>query len=148
MKSLDEFKEIADRAIEKIRKNKPDVLDWIRTIYYDNELESICFAREGATLSCSLSNRKIFHLRNTVPFLPNSSYEEKEMKKLYKYEIEIIGNPVINVLIPDGDGYFKFAVDCPFAGSESCVLKDFKFKTKEEEEKEAREKEVSKKEEI
>ena len=135
---LNKIKFFIEKQRKSIDKYLKDVKDDLSKMPDAQFVQSVCDGNivEGSVYECDFKNRNYFSEVNEEKDITISNYEDHcrkaTLKRLLKEK-----DALVDVCIPEDSGWVKFALPCPFAGTDTCKLKNFHWvKGKEKEKKE------------
>ena len=141
LEELNKIKFFIENQRKSIDKYLKDVKDDLSKMPDAQFVQSVCDGNivEGSVYECDFKNRNYFSEVNEEKDITISDYESRckkaTLKRLLKEK-----DALVDVCIPEDSGWVKFALLCPFAGTDICKLKNFNWvKGKKKEKKDWRE---------
>ena len=137
---LEKIKLFIEKQRKSIDKYLKDVKDDLSNMPEAQFVQAVCDGNivEGSVYECDFKNRNYFSEANEEKDITISDYESRckkaTLKRLLKEK-----DALVDVCIPEGSEWVKFAVTCPLAGTDTCRLRNFHWvKGKEKKEWQAR----------
>ena len=128
LEELNKIKFFIENQRKSIDKYLKDVKDDLSEMPDAQFVQSVCDGNivEGSVYECDFKNMNYFSEVNEGKDIIISDYESRckkaTLKRLLKEK-----DALVDVCIPEGSEWVKFAVTCPLAGSDACKLKNFRW---------------------
>ena len=125
---LNKIKFFIENQRKSIDKYLKDVKDDLSKMPDAQFIQSVCDGNivEGSVYECDFKNRNYFSEVNEEKDITISDYESRckkaTLKRLLKEK-----DALVDVCIPEDSGWVKFALPCPFAGTDTCRLRNFRW---------------------
>lgn len=135
---LEKIKHFIEEMKKSIGKYLTDVTDDLSNMPAEQYVQMVCDGNisAGSAYECDFKNRNYFSEVNEEKDIIMSDYQSR-CKKFTLQRLLKEKDALVDVCIPEGTDFVKFAVPCPFKGTPMCNIRSFRWvKGYEEKEKE------------
>ena len=132
LEELNKIKFFIENQRKSIDKYLKDVKDDLSEMPDAQFVQSVCDGNivEGSVYECDFKNMNYFSEVNEEKDITISNYEDRCRKATLKRLLEE-KDALVDVCIPEDSNWVKFSLPCPFAGTDTCKLKNFRWVKKE-----------------